>query len=133
QWFRLGGLRCSPLNAALAVCACGIGEISIMEARFNKLLAFSIVLVHFFAFSGLLYKSQIYGHIAVSPGEPYGLGDVIDLLFACLVVLMWCCAFVSSIVVTLLNIKSNWLASLKALLYGTVGLVGYFYVNSSVT
>ncbi len=104
-----------------------------MEARFNKLLAFSIVLVHFFAFSGLLYKSQIYGHIAVSPGEPYGLGDVIDLLFACLVVLMWCCAIVSLIVVTLLNIKSNWLASLKALLYGTVGLVGYFYVNSSVS
>ncbi|AGV16741.1 hypothetical protein N646_0908 [Vibrio alginolyticus NBRC 15630 = ATCC 17749] len=40
---------------------------------------------------------------------------------------------VSSIVVTLLNIKSNWLASLKALLYGTVGLVGYFYVNSPVS
>ncbi|MGI3071881.1 hypothetical protein, partial [Vibrio alginolyticus] len=64
---------------------------------------------------------------------PYGFGDVIDLLFACLVVLMWCFAMVSSIVVTLLNIKSNWLASLKALLYGTVGLVGYFYVNSSVS
>jgi hypothetical protein len=100
-----------------------------MEVRLEKLLAFSIALVHLFAFSGLIYRSQIYTYIPVSPGDAYGLGDIIDLLFALIVVGIWCSAFISAIALSSLNFKSNWLASLKALSYATVGLVGYFYIK----
>ncbi|MDO6528172.1 hypothetical protein Q4519_21110 [Motilimonas sp. 1_MG-2023] len=102
-----------------------------MESKFDKLLAFSVALIHFFAFSGLIYRAQIYEHIPVSSGDPYGLGDIIDLLFVFIVVVIWCCAFISAVAVTLLNFKTNWLASLKLLLYASVGLIGYLYVKDS--
>ena len=101
-----------------------------MESKFDKLLTFSTVFIHIFAFSGLVYRSQIYPHIPVAPEEPYGLGDVIDLLFAFVIVITWFCAFISAIAVTLFNIKHNWLTSLKTLLYASVALIGYFYVKT---
>ncbi|PKG36964.1 hypothetical protein CXF74_21385 [Psychromonas sp. Urea-02u-13] len=102
-----------------------------IESKFDKLLAYSIASIHFFAFSGLIYRSQIYGNIPVSAGDAYGLGDVIDLLFVFIVVVIWCCALISSVALTLFNVKANWFTSLKALLYATVGLVGYFFVKDS--
>jgi len=102
-----------------------------MESRFDKLLIISNTLIHFFAFSGLIYRSQLYSHIPVSTGEPYGLGDIIDLLFAVTVTILWCCLFISAVTLTVLNLKDNWFDSIKTLLYGTVGLTGYFYIKSS--
>lgn len=101
-----------------------------MGSKFEKSLAFSAVFIHFFAFSGLIFKSQIYPHIPVTPDDAYGLGDVIDLLFAFIVVITWCCAFISAVAVSLSDIKHNWLPSLKTLLYASVALIGYFYVKS---
>lgn len=103
-----------------------------MESKFEKLLALSIVLVNFFAFSGLLYRSQIYKQIPVLPGDAYGLGDIIDLLFAVVVIGVWCVAFISVVVLSLINFKNNYLASIKLLLYASVSLIGYFYIKSSV-
>ena len=102
-----------------------------MESKFDKLLAFSLAIIHFVAFSGLVYRSQFYKSIPVAAGDAYGLGDVIDLLFSFMVVSIWCCAFLSAVAVTLFNFKNNWLTSLKSLLFATVALVGYFYVKDS--
>ena len=104
-----------------------------MESKFDKLLAISLAFIHFVAFSGLVYRSSFYEHIPVVAGDAYGLGDVIDLLFSFMVVAIWCCALLSAMVVTLLNVRKNWLSSLKWVLFATVAVVGYFYVkNSSV-
>jgi len=101
-----------------------------MERKLNKRLAFCITLVYLIAILGLIYRFQIYKQIPVSIGEPYGLGDIIDLLFAVIVVVIWCCALILSVGVIIFNFKRNWLSSLKALLYATVGLMGYFYIKS---
>jgi len=60
-----------------------------MEKWFRILLNCSIWIIHFVAFSGLIYKSSFYKSIPVVAGEPYGLGDLIDLLFTVLVISIW--------------------------------------------
>lgn len=102
-----------------------------MESKFAKLFAVSLATIHIVAFSGLVYRSSFYEHIPVAAGDAYGLGDVIDLLFSFMVVAIWCCAFLSAVVLTLLNFKNNWLSSLKLLLFATVAVVGYFYVKGT--
>jgi len=94
----------------------------------TKILAWSIGLIHFFAFSGIVYKSQIYRQIPVAEGEPYGLGDIIGLLFEFSVASLWLLSFISALLLSIMYFKANWLFSIKASAYSTVGLIGYFYM-----
>lgn len=99
-----------------------------METIITKVLAWSIGLIHFFAFSGIVYKSQIYGQIPVTEGEPYGLGDIIDLFFAFSVASLWLLSIISALLLSIMYLKENWLFSIKTSVYSTVGLMGYFYM-----
>jgi hypothetical protein len=99
-----------------------------MELRITKVLAWSIGLIHVFAFSGIVYKSQIYGQIPVAEGDPYGLGDIIGLLFAFSVASLWLLSIITALILSIMYFKANWLFSIKTSAYSTVGLMGYFYM-----
>jgi hypothetical protein len=99
-----------------------------MEKWFRILLNCSIWLIHFVAFSGLIYKSSFYKSIPVVAGEPYGLGDLIDLLFTVLVISIWLTAFIAVAVLSLINFKHNFSDSIKLFLYISIAPVCYFYL-----
>ncbi|WP_426357305.1 hypothetical protein ACPUVO_12620 [Pseudocolwellia sp. HL-MZ19] len=101
-----------------------------MEKLFKVLLGSSRWLIYIVAFSGFIYKFYFYKSIALASGEPYGLGDLIDLLFVFVVIGIWCTALISLVVLSLINFKQNFLDSIKLFLYVSVVLIGYLYILS---
>jgi hypothetical protein len=102
-----------------------------MELVVSKVLAWSMAFINIFAFSGLIYRFHIYELIPVALGDAYGIGDVIDLLFAFIIIFCWSLSVFSALILSVINFKDNWKFSIKTSLFSTLVLVGYFVVKDS--
>ncbi|GAA0820838.1 hypothetical protein GCM10009111_26930 [Colwellia asteriadis] len=105
-------------------------KISKIQSSTEKVLAFSTAFIHVVAFTAIVYHSQIYHHIPVSAGDAYGLGDVINLGFAFVIVCIWFCSALSALILSIVNFKSNSWFAFKTLLFSSVALIGYFFYIS---
>ncbi|WP_221797604.1 hypothetical protein [Oceanobacter mangrovi] len=95
----------------------------------DRLNHFVLVLLLAFTAGGLLFRATHYQRIPVVNNEPYGAGDVIDLLFA-LVVMGLCALLLLLSMVTLLF--KQYRQAARKLLVGVAATLAYFWLHSHV-
>ena len=100
-----------------------------MKSFIRKALTYNLFLIYLFALGGVLYKFTLYHDLPVAAGEAYGVGDIIDLMFALVVVTLWLTSIVFSLTHCLFSFKINKWLSLKMFLLSTSALLGYLYIN----
>jgi len=93
----------------------------------QKLLVAMAVLLPIFA---LLYRSTLYWKIPVAPGDPYGLGDIIDAGFGLLVVAGSGLALIGAVVTLVVPRYRSARNAVILAAVGVVATVGYFWLHA---
>jgi len=79
---------------------------------------------------GLLYRATVYESIPVAPGDPYGLGDVLELLLYFILIGSSALTLLTALVLSVVPSLRNWRAVAALIGAGLLALPVYFLLHS---
>lgn len=79
---------------------------------------------------GLLYRATVYESIPVSPGDPYGLGDILELLLYFILIGSSALTLLTALVLSVVPSLRNWRAVAALLGAGLLALPAYFLLHT---
>ena len=100
-----------------------------MRLFVRKSLVGSLILIYLVAFGGVIFQLTLYHNLPVADGEPYGVGDIINLAFALVVGGLWLTSSILSLTHCLLSFQTNKWVALKLFLLSTFAFLGYLQVG----
>lgn len=102
------------------------GGVTRGSASIVQVLAVSLAIL------GVVYRATYYWKIPVAPGEPYGVGDVIDFFFAVLVLMAAGTCLALGFVLLVFPRLQGRRQAVRAILVGVGSVVGYYVLHGIV-
>lgn len=81
-------------------------------------------------FGGLLYRATVYESIPVAPGDPYGLGDVLELLLYFVLLGSSALTLLTALLLSVVPSLRNWRAVAALIGAGLLALPVYFLLHT---
>ncbi len=77
---------------------------------------------------GLFYKALLYDHLPMTPGDPYGLADMIDVFFGLSILMISSLSFLLAFATALFQKDHNYTLTIKATALSLAALVLYYFL-----
>ena len=79
---------------------------------------------------GLVYRATVYESIPVAPGDPYGLGDVLELLLYFILIGSSALTLLTALVLSVVPSLRNWRTVAALIGAGLLALPAYFLLHT---
>lgn len=103
-----------------------------MDSLVKRLGNFTAITLMVVVIIGLIFQSTMYWWLPVTPGEAYGLGDLLHLLLVFIVLLLAATTFLASVLLCILWQQKHLQNGIKLTIIGFSSLLIYFVVSAFI-